>query len=130
MTILCIHVDNFENDSVGEALTIRLNDVVSELVSADRSHIVKPIEGGLLELRVAIEEISEPQAERFVDRMIALSRSSGRAFTISVTLDEAAHLKQIEKYPSHILGDEHVVHVRPSEGTVLHGYFRYLFGAP
>jgi hypothetical protein len=130
MSVVEIRTDPVEEGTGGSIPAAMLIDIARDLLPSDQGASIPPVHSDEIGVTVEVHIISEAQSERFVNRLIALSASTGRAFTIIVTLDEPAQRKQIEKYPDHILGDGHIVHVRPDEGSTLHGFFRYLFAAP
>jgi hypothetical protein len=77
---------------------------------------------------VPVDGLSQPQIQRFIERIVDLSRSAEQTFSILVTLDGQARLLHLAKRPGDILGDGHLIWVRPTEGAALSAYFGYLFG--
>ena len=104
-----------------------LVDVVRELAPND-DHIIST-DQDLFEVVVRLESVSGAQAERFISRIVELSRTSGRSFTINTNLNEKEHRAHLKRDTNYVPVDGSVIHVRPTEGPVLHAYFQYLFGA-
>ena len=129
MSVICLNAGPIGSAPGHAAFMAALADIAHALLPTPQS-VDPALETTSDEVRVSVETVSPQQIECFVPKAIALSRSSGRSFRILVTLDESARKCQLEKYPEHVLGDDHLVTVRPTEEVALRDYFRYLFGAP
>ena len=127
MAELHIYADDTRKNSHDAAQVSALVDVVRELLPEDDRNISS--DADLFEVVVRVESVSRAQAERFISRIVELSRTSGRSFSINTSLNDKEHHEILQRDINYVPVDGSVIHVRPTEGPVLHAYFQYLFGA-
>lgn len=128
MTEIRVSVDDSSDAHRDGALMNQLVELLRELAPDEPYNI--SLAANLPEVTVKLHAISEAHSDRFVERVVELSRATGRVFTVTTMLDDAARRAQLKRFPDHIVGDGYIIHVRSTEAPALHAYFRYLFGAP
>lgn len=127
MAELHIYADDIPKNSHDAAQVSALVDVVRELLPEDDRDI--STDADLFEVVVRFDSISPAKAERFISRIVELSRTSGHSFTINTSLNDKEHRALLQRDINYVPVDGSVIHVRPTEGPVLHAYFQYLFVA-
>ena len=129
MSQLRVCVDEQANSAPDDTLLDRLLAVVRELVPEHPASVSCNV--AMLEVLAFLQAPTESNIGRFVESILALSRSTGRSFTVVTAMDDTALQAQVRKFPQlKLFGGDHIVHVRPGEEASLRSYFRFLFGAP
>jgi hypothetical protein len=127
MAELQIYADDLSENPYDADLVKALVEVVRELLPDKPQNL--SIDPGSVEVAAQLESVTIVQAERFVSRIVELSRTSGHSFTINTTFNDEENRAHIQRDPNYLIVDGSVIHVRPTEGPVLHAYFQYLFTA-
>ncbi|MFO1303890.1 MAG: hypothetical protein U1F54_09175 [Burkholderiales bacterium] len=128
MTTIRIQAESVPTTDLRDEIADQLPDIARELAQAIDTEIVSDVYESGATVRISVNNLGGTQVSRFIDRIIELSRTTGHEFAIEIQLDSYARLRQLAKRPGDMLGDGHLVWVRPTEREVLHAYFAYLFG--
>lgn len=107
----------------------RLLPQIARLLQAAEAPVPQVYSGDkTIDVRATVETPGIAQVGPFIEQMLEISRRADARICVQVTLDHFARLRVLSNYPGQVMGDGHLVWVRPTEGQVLHGFFQYLFG--
>ena len=123
MARLRVSVDDTGTWSTDSNLMHSLIDIVLDLSPVDA-----PAASAPGEVTALLGSVSRTQVERFVSRLVDLSRIRGVSFTVATVLNDEENQALRQRHAKSPSSDGHIVHVRPTEGPVLLGYFEYVLG--
>ena len=102
---------------------------LQELTNGVDPQLSTPVQSSETVAWVETQSVSQAQWARFSSRILALSRSSGHLFTLTVTLDAEARKAYLVKHPHNASIDDFTIHVRHDQGAILDAFFQHVFGA-
>lgn len=101
---------------------------IASVLAPGRPSRVRTLPDG--EILVLVDALTESEMSAFTTRIIGLSATTNRSFTLIVELDERVRQHKPVLHPYLGLCSEFVIHVRPDTGEAIHGFLRYLLGSP